>query len=386
MTALALEMKDDGGAADNSSADSVVAALNEFKTSVDSRLENIETANTKLADRMDKVEAKLNRPGVRGDNDNEAEETKAAKASFRTYLRRGDKASELELKTLIESGDPQGGYLAPVEFSSEFIRDLVQYSPIRGLASVRTTSSPSVTYPSRSGRSDAKWKGEAQEQETGEPTFGQVEIAVKEINTFVDISNQLLADSAGAAEAEVRMALSEDFGLKEGTAFLKGAGPLQPEGILTNANVTAKATGNASTLGTSPADLLIDVMYDLATPYRGNATWLMNSRTLAAMRKLKDGQNNYLWQPSYQVGQPETILGRPVIECPDMDDVGAGTVPIIFGDFATAYRIIDRVALSILVNPYLLATTGTTRIHATRRVGAGVVRAAALRKIKCAVS
>lgn len=386
MTALALEMKDDGGAADNSSADSVVAALNEFKTSVDSRLENIETANTKLADRMDKVEAKLNRPGVRSDNDNEAEETKAAKAAFGTYLRRGDKGDGLELKSLIVSSDPQGGYLAPVEFSSEFIRDLVQYSPIRGLASVRTTSSPSVTYPSRSGRSDAKWKGEAQEQETGEPTFGQVEIAVKEINTYVDISNQLLADSAGAAEAEVRMALSEDFGLKEGTAFLKGAGPLQPEGILTNTNVTAKATGNASTLGTSPADLLIEVMYDLPTPYRGNGTWLMNSRTLAAMRKLKDGQNNYLWQPSYQIGQPEQILGRPVIECPDMDDVGAGTVPILFGDFATAYRIIDRVALSILVNPYLLATTGTTRIHATRRVGAGVVQAAALRKIKCAVS
>lgn len=387
MTALALELKDTGEAADSGSADSVVAALNEFKTSVDSRLENIETVNTKLADRMDKVEAKLNRPGVNHDNDNEAEETKAAKAAFGTYLRNGKEGvSPLELKTLIVSGDPQGGYLAPAEFSSEFIRDLVQYSPIRGLASVRETSSSSVIYPSRTGRSDAKWTGEAEEQGTGEPTFGQVKIEPKEITTYVDISNQLLADSAGAAEAEVRMALSEDFGLKEGTAFLKGAGPLQPEGVLTNANVPAKTTGNASTLGTSPADLLIDVMYDLATPYRGNATWLMNSRTLAAMRKLKDGQNNYLWQPSYQVGQPETILGRPVIECPDMDDVGAGTVPILFGDFAMAYRVIDRLALSIMVNPYLLATKSTTRIHATRRVGAGVVQPAALRKIKCAVS
>jgi HK97 family phage major capsid protein len=352
-------------------------------------LKDIETKSAndnKLADRLDKIEAKMNRPGVRHDNDNEPEETKAAKAAFGTYLRRGDKVDKLELKTLIESGDPQGGYLAPAEFSSEFIRDLVQYSPIRGLASVRQTTSSSVIYPSRTGRSDAKWTGEAQAQGTGEPTFGQVKIEPKEITTYVDISNQLLSDSAGAAEAEVRMALSEDFGLKEGTAFLKGAGPLQPEGILTNANVTAKATGNASTLGTSPADLLIEVMYDLPTPYRRNGTWLMNSRTLAAMRKLKDGQGNYLWQPSYQIGQPEQILGRPVIECPDMDDVGAGTVPILFGDFATAYRIIDRLALSIMVNPYLLATDSTTRIHATRRVGAGVVQPAALRKIKCAVS
>jgi HK97 family phage major capsid protein len=180
------------------------------------------------------------------------------------------------------------------------------------------------------------------------------------------------------------MALSEDFGLKEGTAFLKGAGPLEPEGILTNANVQVSTTGNAATLGTAPADLLIDVMYSLPTAYRGRGTWLMNSKTLSAMRKLKDGQGNYLWQPSYQVGQPEQILGRPVVECPDMDDIGAGTTPIVFGDIATAYRVIDRTALSILVNPYLLATNGITRIHATRRVGGGVVQAAALRKIKCA--
>ncbi|WP_438274379.1 phage major capsid protein [Nitrobacter sp.] len=385
-SSLALELKD-GNDADP--AETVTKALDELKTSVDARLKDIETKSAndnKLADRLDKLEAKLNRPGVRHDNDNEPEETKAAKAAFGTYLRNGKQGvSPLELKSLIVSGDPQGGYLAPAEFSSEFIRDLLQYSPIRGLASVRQTALSSVIYPSRTGRSDAKWTGEAQAQGTGEPTFGQVEIAPKEITTYIDISNQLLADSAGAAEAEVRMALSEDFGLKEGTAFLKGAGPLQPEGVLTNANVTVKATGNASTLGTSPADLLIDVMYDLPTPYRGNATWLMNSRTLAAMRKLKDGQGNYLWQPSYQVGQPETILGRPVVECPDMDDVGAGTVPILFGDFATAYRIIDRLALSIMVNPYLLATNSTTRIHATRRVGGGVVQAAALRKIKCAV-
>lgn len=384
--ALNIELKDDNA----DPAEVVTKALDELKTSVDARLKDIETKSAndnKLADRLDKLEAKLNRPGVNHDNDNEAEETKAAKAAFGTYLRNGKQGvSPLELKSLIISGDPQGGYLAPAEFSSEFIRDLLQYSPIRGLASVRETSSASVIYPSRTGRTNAKWTGEAEEQGTGEPTFGQVKIEPKEITTYVDISNQLLADSAGAAEAEVKMALSENFGLIEGTALLKGSGPLQPEGILTNANVPAKATGNASTLGTSPADLLIDVMYDLATPYRGNATWLMNSRTLAVMRKLKDGQGNYLWQPSYQVGQPEQILGRPVIECPDMDDVGAGTVPILFGDFATAYRIIDRLALSIMVNPYLLGTKSTTRIHATRRVGAGVVQPAALRKIKCAVS
>ncbi len=105
------------------------------------------------------------------------------------------------------------------------------------------------------------------------------------------------------------------------------------------------------------------------------------------VRKLKDGTTGtHLWQPAYAAGQPETILGRPVVECPDMDDVGAGMTPIVFGDIASGYRVIDRVALSTLVNPFSRANEGITRIHATRRVGAGVVQAAALRKIKCATS
>lgn len=232
--ALNIELKDDNDNADPAEVEVVTKALNELQANVDARLKEVETKSAndnKLADRLDKLEAKMNRPGQRHDNDNEAEETKAAKSAFGTYLRNGKQGvSPLEMKSLIVSSDPQGGYLAPAEFSNEFIRDLLQYSPIRGLASVRETSSSCVIYPSRTGRSDAKWTGETQAQGTGEPTFGQVKIEPKEITTYVDISNQLLADSAGAAEAEVRMVLSEDFGLKEGTAFLKGAGPLQPEG------------------------------------------------------------------------------------------------------------------------------------------------------------
>lgn len=183
------------------------------------------------------------------------------------------------------------------------------------------------------------------------------------------------------------MALAEDFGQKEGLAFVKGAGNLQPEGMMVNADVLTTATGNAATLGTNPADLLISHMYALPASYRARGTWLMSGSTLAAIRKLKDGTTGvYLWQPSYQAGQPETILGRPVIEVPDMDDVGAAAEPIIFGDIATAYRIVDRVSLSILVNPYIQATNGITRIHATRRVGAAVVQPKAIRKIVCKTS
>lgn len=376
-----LEFKDDNA----DPVELVTKAIDDLSKTVDDRLKAVETKgiDPDLLKRLTAIEAKANRPGAGGDKNPDAELEKKA---FHAYLRQGNAADPLELKTLIVSSDPQGGYLAPTEMSTEFLRDLIEYSPIRSLATVRNTTAPAVSYPKRVGRTDAKWKGELQVQEESEPTFGQVEIGVKEINTFVDISNQLLADSQGVAEAEVRMALAEDFGLKEGYAFLKGAGPLMPEGLLTSANVASVATGNASTLGTAPADMLIDLMYSLPAAYRGRGTWLMNGRTLGAMRKLKDGQGNFLWQPSLQLGTPESILGRPVVECPDMDDVGAGNTPIAFGDIATAYRIIDRLALSILVNPYSRATEGVTRIHATRRVGGSVVRAAAIKKVRVATS
>lgn len=382
LAGAAIELKGD----DDDPVAGVTKALDTLSKTVDDRLKAVETkaADTALVTRLDAIEAKLNRPGG-GESKDEAaaEEVK----NFAIYLRRGENAPDLDLKTLTVSSDPQGGFLAPAEFSTEFIRDLVEFSPVRSLATVRTTASPSVSYPRRTSITNAKWKGETQAQEGSEPAFGQVEVPIREVNTFVDVSNQLLQDSAGVAEAEVRLALAEDFGQKEGLAFVKGTGVLDPEGLMTNAGVGYNFTGNASTLGTAPADLLISHYYSLPAAYRARGTWLMNGKTLAAVRKLKDGTTGvYLWQPSYQAGQPETLLGRPVIEVPDMDDIGAAAEPIAFGDIATAYRIVDRVSLSILVNPYLLATNGITRIHATRRTGAAVVQPAALKKIRCATS
>jgi HK97 family phage major capsid protein len=128
------------------------------------------------------------------------------------------------------------------------------------------------------------------------------------------------------------------------------------------------------------------MMYSLPAYYRNRSSWMMNGTTLATVRKLKDGQGNYLWQPSFQAGQPETLLGRPVVEAVDMPDLASGTFPIAFGDFATAYRIYDRVALSVMRDPYSLATRGLVRFHARRRVGGGVVMGAAIKKLKMATS
>ena len=364
----------------------VTKSIEDFQKAIGDRLNKLEEKGgtaaddkelKKLQDRLAELETKANRPG--GDKPTEPTEERK---SFATYLRRGDAAGPDELKALTVSNDEQGGYLAPAEMSTEFIKDLVEYSPVRSVASVRNIASPSVKYPKRTGITNAQWEGEAEEAEESTVTFGQLEVPARKLMTFVDISNELLADSGGTAETEVRLALAEDFGKKEGSAFVNGSGVKEPEGFMTNADIAHTVNGHATNLN---ADKLIDLMYAMPAMYRNRGTWGMNGTTLGAVRKLKDGQGNYLWQPSFQAGQPETVLGRPVVEMVDMPDIGDGAFPIIYGDFS-AYRIVDRLAMSILVNPYLLATKGLTRIHAPRRVGGRVLQAARFRKLKTATS
>ena len=363
----------------------VTKSLEDLQKAVDDRLKKVEEKSapdlTKLTERLDKIEAKAKRPGGDKQDDPDAE---VVRKSFGTYLRLGNQTPADELKALTVSSDPQAGYLAPSEMSTEFIRDLVEFSPIRSYASVRTTGAPSVKYPRRTGITNAQWEGELEESQESDVTFGMTEVEIHKMMTFVDISNELLADSAGQAEQEVRLALAEDSGQKEAIAFVNGTGVKQPEGVMSHSGILHTVNGHATNLS---ADKLIDLMYALPAAYRNaaNAAWAMNGTTLAAVRKLKDGQQNYLWQPSFQVGQPETILGKPVIEMVDLPDIADGAFPIIYGDFS-AYRIVDRLALSILSDPYTQARRGVTRIHATRRVGGRVLQAARFRKLKTATS
>lgn len=374
-----IELKD----ADEAPDEIVAKALEGLTATVDERLKVVEEKGTKtveaLTDRLDKIEAKANRPaGKFGGDDQPSAERKA----FAAYLRLGNGAPAEDLKTLTVANDEQGGYLAPVEMSTEMIRDLVEYSPVRSVASVRSIGSPSVKYPKRTGITNAAWEGETEESEESTVTFGQVEVPARKLMTYVDISNELLADSGGTAEAEVRLALSEDVGQKESLAFVNGSGVKEPEGLMTNEDIAEHLNGHASNLS---ADALIAMMYSLPAAYRNNGSWMLNGTTLGVIRTLKDGDGRYLWQPSFQAGQPETILGRPVVESVDMDNATSGKFPILYGDFS-AYRIVDRLAMSILVNPYLLATKGVTRIHATRRTGGKVLQAARFKKLKMATS
>ncbi|MEO9335965.1 phage major capsid protein [Mesorhizobium sp. SB112] len=332
-----------------------------------------------LKARLDKIEAKATRPIAANNNhpsgDNDNLEVKA----FSDFLRGG----EFDRKALTVANDAPSYILAPEERSSEFLRNLVEFSPVRAIADVRSTGSHTIMLPKRLSVTNAKWKGEAVASEASEPTFDQLEISIKEMTTHVDIGNWLIEDATHDVEAEVRLALAEDFAAKEGLAFVNGSAALEPKGFMQDADIANSVNGQAANLS---ADALISMMYALPAVYRNRGTWAMNGTTLATIRKLKDGQGNYLWQPSYQAGQPETILGRPVVELIDMPDVAANAFPIAFGDFKAGFRIYDRIELAVRPNPYLLATEGLVRFHARRRVGAGVVRPEAFRKLKMATA
>lgn len=335
-------------------------------------------ADTKAFDeikaRLDKLEAKSNRPRITGEGNPVmgAEEVK----EFTHYLSTGEK------KSLTTASDTANHILAPEDVSAEFIRNLVEFSPIRAIADVRSTDAANVILPKRTGVTNAAWVGETDARSASDPAFDQSEIAIKEIATYVDMSLQLAEDSANVL-SEVNLALAEDFGQKENLSFVSGSTALEPAGFMEDANIAA--TNAASNSAIDP-DELIAMMYALPGTYRNAGTWVMNGATLASIRTLKDGNGNYLWQPSYQAGQPETILGRPVVEAVDMPDIGASAEPVIFGDFKRGYRVYDRLSLAVLADPYTQRANGLMRYHARRRVGAGVVRPDAFRKLQMAAA
>ncbi|HEV7414755.1 MAG TPA: phage major capsid protein, partial [Tianweitania sediminis] len=249
------------------------------------------------------LKAKLNRPTAANNNHPAAENDNVERKAFADYLR----SAELDRKALTVASDAPGHVLAPKEIAGDFIRNLVEFSPVRSIADVRSTGSHSIMLPKRLTVTNAKWKGEAVASDPSEPTFDQIELSIKEMTTHVDVGNWLIEDAEHDVEAEVRLALAEDFAAKEGLAFVNGSTALEPAGFMANADVADFTNGHATDLS---ADAMISLMYSLPAIYRNRGTWAMNGTTLATIRKLKDGNGNYLWQPAFVAGQPETILGR----------------------------------------------------------------------------
>lgn len=338
-----------------------------------------------LKARIDKLEAKANRPLAANNNHPAGDNDNSEKKAFVSYLRRGiERISPDEVKALTVSTDANGGYLAPEEFGSELIKLLNEYSPIRSYARVVSISAPEIKYPRRVSGTAATWVSETGDRTESGMTFEQITLTPFELATFTDVSNQLLEDNAYGLEGELLADYAESFGKTEGVAFIKGSGTGQPNGIMTATGIKEVKTGVAAAFpSTNPADVIIGMYHAIATTHAQNGAWLMNRNTLSVIRQWKDGTGRYLVLDPITAGGVMTLLGRPIVEMPDMDDIGAGKFPILFGDLS-GYRIVDRVGLSTLRDPYSLAGKGQVRFHARKRVGADLTHPDRFVKLKVA--
>jgi HK97 family phage major capsid protein len=341
----------------------------------------------KLEERLDQLElSQKNKEIGNAKGEDKTNALEVEKKGFDTFLRKGFIIPEMQ-KTMISSNDTTGGYFVMPDYvAGEIIKNIVEYSPIRSLARTRQTSSDSVKIRKRTGNiTGGQWTSEiGTRQSLGNITYGMEELPLHELTGYVDISNKDLADAQFNLEAELNMEFSEQFGVTEGTAFISGNGVGKPEGFLSNAEVIANliTNGHATEI---QADSLIDLFYSLKTAYVNGSGFILNRNTLKLIRKLKDGNGNYLWTPGFTDGRPSMILERPYTECVNMPDVGANTYPVAFGDLKQAYMVVDRTNMEMMRDPYTQAGTGVTRFYGSKRVGGQVIKAEAMKILKISV-
>lgn len=403
----------------------------EFKTKNDARLKEVEQkgsadvttreqvdklnaaldkSQAELKKRLDEMEAKANRLalGGGGGGDREvkaaeefsritgqtvtAEQLREYKSGLNDHLRNPN----VKAATLSVGSDPSGGYLVTPDTTGRMIKKIYESSPMRQLASVVTIGTDALEGPIDNGEADASWVGEQQpRQQTGAPQLGMWQIPVHELYAYPKVTQRLLDDARVDQEAWLADKATAKFERKENTAFVLGDGNLKPKGLLAYPVVSEAdgsrawgkfqfiATGAAGAFAVAdPGDALLDLIYGLKAAYRNNARFFMSRGTVGEVRKLKDGQGNYLWQPSAQVGQPATLLGYGIAEGEDMPAITANSLSIAFGDFAEAYTIVDRLGVTVIRDN--ITEPGFVKFNFRKRVGGGANNFEAVKFLKFA--
>ena len=270
--------------------------------------------------------------------------SKAYKKAFWAQARNKDTIPEFK-NTLSEGTDSEGGYLVPDEFEHTLVEALNEKNVVREHSHIITTSSGSHKIPVVVTKGTATWIDENSAFTEDDDVFGQEQLDAHKVGTIVKVSQELLQDSAFDLEAYFEREFLRRIGDKEEEAFLVGNGTKKPTGIL---NATGGAQVGVTTASSTAitADEVIDLFYSLKAPYRKNAIWILNDSTLKAIRKLKNGSGDYLWQPAIKDGEVSTILGRPYFTSSFVPEIAAGAKTIAFGDF-DYYWIGDRKGITV---------------------------------------
>jgi len=306
------------------------------------------------------------------------------KAAFDRWIRSGATTAptRLEAKALSAGSASDGGYLAPPELEREVTMRLAQISPIRAIAGNRQVSSNVFAKPYSPVGAAVGWVAETGARaQTNTQTLQQLSFPTMELYAMPAATQTLLDDAAIDVETWIAEEVQQAFAEQEGAAFVTGDGTSKPKGFMAYGRVDNAswawgslgyvATGVAGGLPASdPSDKLVDLVYALKAGYRQNATWVMNRKTQSEIRKLKDGQGNYLWQPPATAGTTATLMNFPVVEAEDMPAIATDACPIAFGDFRRGYLVVDRLGMRVLRDPY--SAKPYVLFYTTKRVGGGV--------------
>lgn len=333
------------------------------------------TNEVKRMERRDAHEAELNKPVSQpltvAPEKPQPVSGKAGRASdeYKEDFGRHLRGRPLVHNVLSTSPDEDGGYLVPIDYEKKLVETLEAENVIRSIAKVITTRHDRKI-PIAVGHSRAQWTAENEAYTESNPTFGQKQIDAYKLTDLCRVSVELLQDAEFDIEDYILREFARAFGVAEEQAFCVGTGTDQPTGIFTaHGGAVGVTSGNANTIN---ADEVISLVYALKAPYRRNAKFLMNDATVALLRKLKDGNGVYLWQPALTAGEPDKLLGYDLYTSPYVPTVSAGALTIAFGDFRN-YWIGDRMGRTVQRLNELYATNGQIGYVATERVDGKVI-------------
>lgn len=313
-------------------------------------------------------------------------DTKVGRASdaytkaFWTQVRAKDGVPYEVRNALSEGVDSEGGYLVPDEFENTLVSGMEEEGSIRSLAHVFTTSNGVHKIPVVRTKGTANWIDEGGSYGDSDDVFGQEQIDAHKVGTVIKVSEELLNDSAFDLEKYFQEEFARRIGAKEEEAFIVGDGNKKPTGIL-NATGGAEIGVTAASEKAITADEIIDLYYSIKAPYRQKAVWVMNDSTVRAIRKLKDGNGNYLWQPALHEGDHETLLGKKILTSPYMPEIASGQKVVLFGDFSY-YWIGDRQGITFKRLNERYADMGQVGFLASKRVDGKLVLPEAIKVLQ----
>jgi len=313
-------------------------------------------------------------------------------------MRNGESAGlrQLELKAMSVGSNPDGGYVVPVEIEKQIGERLTAISPIRQIAGVREISGNVYKKPFMTTGPAVGWVGETDARpQTTSPVLDSLSFPAMELYAMPAATATLLEDAAVNIDEWLAAEVEQVFAVQEGTAFVTGDGINKPKGFLSYTNVANAswtwgnvgyiASGVAGAFPASnPSDVLVDLVYAVKAGYRQNGVFVMNRKTQATVRKFKDAQGNYLWQPPAQAGGQASLMTFSIVEAEDMPDVAANSYSVAFGDFRRGYLVVDRTGVRVLRDPF--TAKPYVLFYTTKRVGGGVQDFDAIKLLKFAVS